>query len=156
MSCEICDRIREIRAGTHPLLLGELSETYAVLGDNQGCPGWCVLLLKEHVEHLGLLSIERQQRVFGDVSRVAAVVRREFATSGAGGGPPRINYECLGNVVAHVHWHVVPRHGDDPTPRAPVWGWSLDTLRGTMTTEKRVELAGRLRQAIGERACPRT
>lgn len=150
MPCEICQRIQVIKAGKHPLFLGELSETYAVLGDNQGCPGWCVLLLKEHVEHLGLLSIERQQRVFTDVARVAGAVRAEFATSGAGGGPPRINYECLGNVVAHVHWHVVPRHADDPTPRAPVWGWSSEALRGTMVVKEREALAARLRQRLRE------
>lgn len=148
MACEICERVREIKAGTHPLFLAELSETYAVLGDNQGCPGWCVLLLKEHVEHLAHLSIERQQRVFADVARVAAAIRAEFATSGAGGEPPRINYECLGNVVAHVHWHVVPRHADDPTPRATVWGWSAETLRGTMTFDDRTKLARRLASAI--------
>jgi diadenosine tetraphosphate (Ap4A) HIT family hydrolase len=148
MSCEICDRIQEIKAGKHPLFLDELSETFAVLGDNQGCPGWCVLLLKDHIEHLALLSIERQQRVFADVARVAGAIRAEFATSGAGGTPPRINYECLGNVAAHVHWHVVPRHADDPTPRAPVWGWSADALRGTMSMEERKELAARLRTRL--------
>ncbi len=148
MSCELCEKIREIRAGKHPLALVELSETYAVLGDNQGCPGWCVLLLKEHVEHLGLLSIERQQRVFGDVARVAAAIRREFATTGLDGKPPRINYECLGNVAAHVHWHVVPRHANDPTPRATVWGWTPEALRGTITPDERTQLAARLRAAI--------
>jgi diadenosine tetraphosphate (Ap4A) HIT family hydrolase len=35
--------------------------------------------------------------------------------------PRRINYECLGNVVAHVHWHLVPRYEDDPAPTRPIW-----------------------------------
>lgn len=36
-------------------------------------------------------------------------------------GPIRINYECLGNVVAHVHWHLIPRRASDPDPGATVW-----------------------------------
>lgn len=146
MACEICDRIQDIRAGKHPLLIAELDETYVVLGDNQGCLGWCVLWLKEHVEHMDELPIERQQRVFGEVAHVARAIRATFPNSSAGNGPPRINYECLGNVVAHVHWHVIPRHANDPTPRATVWGWSGNTLRGMMGETERVALAAQIRQ----------
>jgi len=113
-----------------------------MLGENQGCPGWCVLIVKEHVEHLAEWPAARQARLFEDVARVASAVRAEF---GGGGTPPRINYECLGNVVAHVHWHVIPRHAGDPTPRQPVWGLAPEQLRGAMTEDERSALAARLR-----------
>jgi diadenosine tetraphosphate (Ap4A) HIT family hydrolase len=57
----------------------------------------------------------------------------------------RINYECLGNQVAHVHWHVIPRHASDPDPRNAVWGWSPPALRGAMSDTDRLELALALR-----------
>lgn len=101
--CPACGRVARVRSGEDPELIAELSESYAVLGDSQHWEGWCVLLLKEHHEHLADLPIERQTRLFGDVARVAAAIRAVCS-------PRRINYECLGNVLAHVHWHVVPRY----------------------------------------------
>src|SRR5262245_61117347 len=35
--------------------------------------------------------------------------------------PDHINIESLGNVVPHLHWHIVPRYRDDPRWGAPVW-----------------------------------
>lgn len=137
--CPLCAAISD-ESGT-ALRIAEFDESVVMLGENQGCPGWCVLVLKEHVEHLAEMPVERQTRLFGEVARVAAAVRLVV-------GPVRINYECLGNVVGHVHWHVVPRHADDPTPRATVWGWTPERLRGMMGVDERMVLAGRLRAAL--------
>ena len=32
-----------------------------------------------------------------------------------------MNYELLGNLVPHIHWHLVPRLEGDPEPQGPVW-----------------------------------
>ncbi len=148
--CELCLVLPELERGSRPQLIAELRETFAVLADNQGTRGWCVLILKDHVEHMADLSAERQLRVFEDVACVAAVVRAVFSESGKGGGPPRINYECLGNLVPHVHWHVIPRHAHDPEPTKPVWGWPEERLKGSMTPEERQELVAKLREALAE------
>lgn len=153
-SCPLCAVVSRASAGeahdagAGPLVVASLEHTVAILGDNQGCAGWCVCLLREHVEHLDELDERVQREVFGEVARVARAIRRVFPTSGAGGGPPRINYECLGNVQPHVHWHVIPRHADDPTPRAPVWGWSEAALAGSASPAARAKLAATLRGAI--------
>ncbi len=146
MQCPLCDVISQIK--DNPSFITELSESYVMLGENQGCPGWCVLILKTHVEHMDEMQTSRQLRLFEDVAIVAGVIRNVFATDGADGGPVRINYECLGNQVGHVHWHLIPRHADDPTPRAAVWGWDAATLRGTLTKEERAELVTILRKEI--------
>jgi diadenosine tetraphosphate (Ap4A) HIT family hydrolase len=138
-NCPLCDFISQPQS--HPLFLAELSETIALLGDNQGCPGWCVLILKDHHEHLAALPILRQTRIFEDVAKTANAIRQIF-------GPLRINYECLGNVAPHIHWHIIPRHADDPTPRAPVWGWTPEELRGPMTPADRQSLRNQLRAAL--------
>jgi diadenosine tetraphosphate (Ap4A) HIT family hydrolase len=36
--------------------------------------------------------------------------------------PVKINLATLGNMVAHVHWHIIPRFADDPHFPQPVWG----------------------------------
>jgi diadenosine tetraphosphate (Ap4A) HIT family hydrolase len=143
MTCPLCDNLRIIERGDHESTIEELSETFAVLSEKQGCRGWSVLILKDHHEHLADLPPAQQARVFEDVSRMAAAVRRVF-------GPVRINYECLGNQVSHVHWHIIPRHRDDPDPRNAIWGWPAERLAGCMNAVERRELAAKLRAALHE------
>jgi diadenosine tetraphosphate (Ap4A) HIT family hydrolase len=35
--------------------------------------------------------------------------------------PRKMNYEVLGNTVAHLHWHLFPRYDWDPNPKGPIW-----------------------------------
>lgn len=35
--------------------------------------------------------------------------------------PHKLNYECLGNMVHHLHWHIFPRYADDEQREKPVW-----------------------------------
>jgi diadenosine tetraphosphate (Ap4A) HIT family hydrolase len=49
-----------------------------------------------------------------EMALVAEAVYRAFS-------PRKLNYELLGNSVSHLHWHIFPRHEDDPNPQWPVW-----------------------------------
>lgn len=148
MACPLCEVVAQGPA--HPLHIATLDETSVILGENQGCPGWCVCVLRDHADHMDALDLHRQQRVFHEVARVARAVRLASVKHAWGGDtqPPRINYECLGNVVAHVHWHIVPRHANDPTPRAPVWGWTPEQLRGDASDAQRVAHAKAVRDGL--------
>lgn len=142
--CAVADRIRSgLREDPHPSFIAELSETYAVLGENQGSRGWCVLILKQHADHVASLDLPRQLRLWRDVARTAAAQQRVF-------GPVRINYECLGNQVPHVHWHIIPRHPDDPQPRDPVWLWPAERMKGDMPQTTRAALVTKLARALAE------
>ncbi|MBA4119665.1 MAG: hypothetical protein C0513_03065 [Isosphaera sp.] len=144
--CPICDELEHCRAGTHPRLIARLGASYAVLHTQQGPRGWCVLWLDRHADHLDELDAGAQGRLFGDVALVARAQRAVFA--GAGGAPPRINYACLGNQVAHVHWHLVPRHADDPMPAVPVWSWPAALLEGPADARGQASLIAQLRAAV--------
>ena len=37
-------------------------------------------------------------------------------------GPLKINLASFGNMVPHLHWHVIPRHEDDPHFPNAIWG----------------------------------
>lgn len=132
------------------MLIAAMPRTYVVLGSNQGLHGWCVLILREHREHLSDLPREEQLAIFDEVSRVAGAIRAVFPTSGIDGGPPRINYECLGNQVNHIHWHVIPRHASDPDPKNAVWGIPAESLKGSMSDDEKRSLVERLRGALLE------
>lgn len=148
MACPLCEMVAKAKRQEHAGCIAEFAHGVVMLGENQGCPGWCVLVLKDHVEHMDALGEGVQQEVFAEVAKVARAIRRVFAAQGKDGGPVRINYECLGNVEPHIHWHVIPRHANDPTPRQAVWGWSAESLRGTMPELERAALVRRLREAM--------
>ena len=38
--------------------------------------------------------------------------------------PRKMNYEVLGNTVAHLHWHLFRRYDWDPNPKGPTWATS--------------------------------
>jgi len=39
--------------------------------------------------------------------------------------PDHMNVESLGNVMPHLHWHVIPRYKDDGRWGAPIWAADL-------------------------------
>ena len=67
MDCLACDRIKQIGLDTNPYYVTELSESYVVLADNQRYEGYCILLLKDHNEHLLDIPETRQKNLFQDV-----------------------------------------------------------------------------------------
>jgi diadenosine tetraphosphate (Ap4A) HIT family hydrolase len=94
--------------------IADCGSTIAYLHDDQFFPGWTFLVLKRHATELWQLDPGERARLIEEVSRVAHAVSRAFDAV-------KMNYELLGNAIAHVHWHLVPRRADDPSPRMPVW-----------------------------------
>lgn len=133
------------RSGVDPFLIAELRESIVLLHKHQRYEGWCSLWLKDHQEHLGRLPAERQARLAQDVGEVASAMHRALGAA----GPIRINYECLGNVVAHVHWHLIPRRPSDPEPGATVWVRPAGETDCGCTEEQRARLVSALKHAGG-------
>jgi diadenosine tetraphosphate (Ap4A) HIT family hydrolase len=142
MSCLACERIAQIQNERNDDFVAELSEAYVTLADEQAYRGYCILLLKEHEEHLGALPFDRQARLWDDVARVADALTKEVA-------PLRLNYACLGNLLHHVHWHVIPRSADDPEAQHPIWVRPLSERRVALPADQKRELIGRLRKRLG-------
>ena len=141
MACPACDRLARIARQADPEFVATLGETQVVLADEQLYRGYCILFLRDHAEHLGDLSLDRQSRVWDDVARVAAAVRKVVE-------PVRLNYACLGNFVTHVHWHLIPRYAGDPEPRNPIWVRPLSERRVSLPAGERERLVGALRRAL--------
>ena len=112
--CSICSRLADLRGGRHPNLIAELETGYAVLGDDQRRRGWTIFLCKTHAGELHELDPAFRERFLLDMARVAEAVWRALS-------PRKLNYELLGNLDPHLHWHVFPRFAGDPMPTKPVW-----------------------------------
>ena len=96
------------------LRIAELEQCYVMLNSDQFFPGYCFVFAKKHVTELFHLDPEVRNSVMAEVSLVAAALYAVFA-------PAKINYELLGNMVPHMHWHLVPRFSTDPLWPRPIW-----------------------------------
>ena len=59
--------------------------------------------------------------------------------------PHKMNYELLGNLVPHLHWHLFPRSADDPDRLRPVW-FALEKADTDAAEKARLE-TGRVSRA---------
>jgi len=123
----------------------ELSSLY--LAGNQTYRGQCVLIFDpRHAARPDQLSAAEWAALSHDLYAAAnAVVRAARAD--------HLNVESLGNVVPHVHWHVIPRFVGDARWGAPVWTSELANMKDTrLEPRERAELVARLREALAKGA----
>jgi diadenosine tetraphosphate (Ap4A) HIT family hydrolase len=59
----------------------------------------------------------------------------------------KLNYELLGNQIAHIHWHLIPRRADDPAPQAPVW--TVDHEPRRLSAREMAERIALIRSHLG-------
>ena len=63
--------------------------------------------------------------------------------------PDHINIASLGQVVPHVHWHIVPRYVDDPRWGGPIWAATHDEMQKIYLGEEEYdEMAESIRSAL--------
>ena len=106
----MCDKV----AAEGDFFIADLGDCRAYLNEDQFFPGWVYVVLRRHATELYELSAAERAVLIEDVSRVAGALARVYR-------PVKMNYELLGNQVAHIHWHLIPRLAGDPEPRWPVW-----------------------------------
>ena len=82
--------------------------------DEAAYPGFCRVILNAHIREMTDLPAADRQRLMDVVFAVEAAVRQVVK-------PDKINLASLGNVVPHVHWHVIPRWADDPNFPDSIW-----------------------------------
>ena len=77
-------------------------------------PGFTRVIWTAHVVEMTDLSTAEQTELMRVVFLVEQVQRAELK-------PDKINLAAFGNVVPHLHWHVIPRWQDDAHFPQPVW-----------------------------------
>jgi len=101
------DRIASAEQGENPTVLARMPSGFAVLGDTQFLPGYCLLLAVPRTEHLTDLPLDRRVEFLRDMAILGEAVQLVCR-------PRRINYEIAGNIDSFVHAHVIPRYVWEP------------------------------------------
>ncbi|HVV67493.1 MAG TPA: HIT family protein [Gammaproteobacteria bacterium] len=116
-----------------------LTESSVYLHKDQFFPGWTVLVFKRHATELFQLTHAERNQLMDEVSRVAQALTQVFSAL-------KVNYALLGNLLPHIHWHVIPRLAQDPAPRESVFSVSHEPLHlNAKDNQERIAL---IRQAI--------
>ena len=105
--CELCDS-----AGGETLWQDALCRV--VLVEDRDYPGFCRVIVNHHVSEMTDLDAASRHRLMNVVFALEHALRELLQ-------PAKINLASLGNAVAHVHWHVIPRFADDKHFPGSVW-----------------------------------
>ncbi len=99
-----------------PTRICELPHSVAVLNfEQRDYPGYALLLLKNHYDHVHEVPRDLFHAFIDERAQLAAAIFRAFPDTS------RMNYANLGNLVSHVHEHLIPRHAGDHNAGAPPW-----------------------------------
>lgn len=143
----IHERVRLARSGQNPTVICAMPSGWAVLGDAQFLPGYCLLLPDPVVPDLNALSHADRQRFLLDTTLIGdALLEMTDAF--------RINYETLGNLDPALHTHIFPRYDWEPDEmrRGPIHYYSREHRASRPFDLARDKpLMGKLADAIGRR-----
>jgi diadenosine tetraphosphate (Ap4A) HIT family hydrolase len=133
--CELC-------AGAGGTVLWRDGRCRVVLVDEPGYPGFCRVIWNAHVREMTDLAVADRDHVMAIVFAVERALRAELA-------PEKVNLASLGNMTPHVHWHVIPRHTDDPHFPSPVWAAVQRPPARPMPHDLAARLAAAIARAVG-------
>ena len=123
------------------LVLWQDARCRVVLVDDPDYPGFCRVILGRHVAEMSDLPADERAALMEVVFAVEAVLRAQLQ-------PDKINLASFGNMVPHVHWHVIPRWRDDKHFPQPTWGPAQRPGRARPPIDASA-LGGALRRRLG-------
>lgn len=123
--------------------VADLSTSSFYLERNQTYRGYCILVFSgRHVNGIEMLNPAEHVAFSNDLHKVAQAI---FKATGA----DHMNYATLGNVIPHLHYHIIPRYKNDPRWGAPVWASNLQDMEKTvLTLEQYHEIIEKIRQYL--------
>ena len=128
-------------AGGLPVWQG--AQLRVIRAQEEGFPAFYRVIWMAHVVELSDLSEADRNTCMAVVAAVERVLRERLA-------PTKINLAALGNMVAHLHWHVIARFDWDSHFPGPVWGGAQRPSPGARVAAVRAQLPA-LEQALAAR-----
>ncbi|MHB9118058.1 MAG: HIT family protein [Burkholderiales bacterium] len=107
MSCELC-------ASPGGEIVWQDDRCRVVWVNDPNYPAFCRVIWAAHVKEMTDLAPAERIHLMSVVFAVEEAVRDTVA-------PDKINLASLGNIVPHLHWHVIPRFRDDRHFPHAIW-----------------------------------
>lgn len=142
------DRVGAAERGENPTVLLRVPSGFAVMGDTQFLPGYCLLLGVPRVHDLSSLALPERVGFLRDMSLLGEAIESVCR-------PRRLNYEIFGNADPFLHAHVLPRYDWEPAEylRGPASHYPPDVRldsRHLFSEETHGALRARIASALRE------
>lgn len=105
--CPLCQ-------GTGESLIWRNNQLRVISVDDDAYPGFTRVIWHDHVSEMTQLAAPQRHDFMQAVWTVEQVQREVLQ-------PDKVNLAQLGNVVPHLHWHVIPRWTLDSHFPEPIW-----------------------------------
>jgi diadenosine tetraphosphate (Ap4A) HIT family hydrolase len=140
--CELC-ALAAGQPAPGAQVVHEAEKFVVILVDDASYPGFARVVWRAHVREVSDLSDEDRLLLNDAVWQLELAVRAVMQ-------PLKVNVASLGNVVPHLHWHVIPRYADDAHFPAPVWAQAARETDPAVLASRRA-LLPQLASVIGRR-----
>lgn len=137
VACELCEQ-----DGGEVLFRND--SLRVVLIDDVNYPGFCRVIWQGHVAEMTDLQPVQRSLLMRTVCQVEAALREVMQ-------PHKINLASLGNMVPHLHWHLIPRYTDDGHFPQPIWAAPSREADAAVLAQRRALLPA-LRAAVARHA----
>ncbi|MFZ6759820.1 HIT family protein [Undibacterium sp. Ji50W] len=134
VTCELCDA----SAGD---IIVSTDQLRVILVDDINYPGFCRVIWNAHVKEMTDLPAADRNIFMQAVWKVEAALREVMQ-------PHKMNVASLGNMVPHLHWHLIPRYTDDAHFPNPIWAAARSDTPDQSALDARRNLLPQLRQTI--------
>lgn len=144
-NCALCKDELKAEEGQ---LIWRGDDCRVILVNDADLPGFCRVIWNRHVAEMTDLSYGERDHIMTLVFAVEEAIRHVMH-------PDKVNIAALGNMVPHIHWHVIPRFKDDAF--FPGSAWSIRTQEPQASTlearrKKAQELSAAIKAAIANLA----
>lgn len=106
--CPLCENY----GGT---LIARTPHYRVVFAGEADYPAFVRVIWNDHVKEMSDLPAVQQTVLMQAVFAIEAQMRKVLA-------PSKVNLASFGNVVPHLHWHIIPRFANDAHWPQPTWG----------------------------------
>jgi diadenosine tetraphosphate (Ap4A) HIT family hydrolase len=115
--CELCEQV----GGLLLVRTDKLRVIRVAESAGQAFPGFYRVIWNDHVAEWTDLEPADRSHLMQAVAKVETLLRQALQ-------PTKVNLASLGNVVPHLHWHVIARFADDSHFPNPIWGQAVRTV----------------------------
>jgi diadenosine tetraphosphate (Ap4A) HIT family hydrolase len=136
-NCTLCNENIKPEEGE---LIWRGDECRVILVNDPDLPGFCRVIWNRHVPEMTDLTYGEREHIMSLVFAVEEVIREVM-------DPDKVNLAAFGNMVPHIHWHVIPRFKDDAFFPGSAWSSRTQELSKAQL-EARKALAQELPKAI--------
>ena len=140
-SCVLCE-------GPGGRLVFEAPKFRVIHAEEAGFPAFYRVVWRHHVAEFSDLDAADRVHCMEAVAVVEQCLREHLS-------PTKINLAALGNMVAHLHWHVIARFDWDTHFPAPVWAApqrERDAGREARIVDQRTALEAEVVRRFAERS----